>query len=205
MRAGSLKDLATIQRQVQMGVNDINDPNFVWHDWHADVFCEKTSRRGKEHYDATAHQRFAEVVYQFMFRLEEVDGIDPTMRVVNEDQSYDIKSILPGNDGRYVIIECTISDSPLLAKPLIAKIIDTIPDGVSGVPYGGFSIKADGGKAPYAFGVLTGSLPPGMSIDMLAGSVSGTPSSPGVYPVTFSVTDSDGDVASLPSLPLVFV
>jgi hypothetical protein len=62
--------------------------------------------------------------------------------------------------------------------------------GTIGSPYSSV-ITPSGGTAPYAFGIATGSLPPGMAMDGL-GNVTGTPSVSGLYPVTFQVTDSLG-------------
>jgi hypothetical protein len=62
--------------------------------------------------------------------------------------------------------------------------------GEVGVAYSG-AIVATGGVAPYAFGIAGGSPPPGMAMDAL-GNITGTPSSSGIYQVTFLVTDSYG-------------
>jgi len=62
--------------------------------------------------------------------------------------------------------------------------------GTVGTAYSSF-ISPFGGSAPYSFSVVVGSLPPGISMDIL-GNLTGTPSVPGVYPVTFQVADSAG-------------
>jgi hypothetical protein len=51
------------------------------------------------------------------------------------------------------------------------------------------SITASGGTAPYAFTLVSGSLPPGLSMAG-DGSVSGTPTALGSYTVTVRATDA---------------
>ncbi len=61
--------------------------------------------------------------------------------------------------------------------------------GTIGVPYTG-SLAASGGLAPYSWSVASGALPPGMVLDP-NGTITGTPTISGQYPVTFSVTDAN--------------
>ncbi len=46
-----------------------------------------------------------------------------------------------------------------------------------------------GGAAPYQFAVSSGTLPPGLSLNAKAGSISGTPTTPGTYAFHIRVTD----------------
>lgn len=59
-----------------------------------------------------------------------------------------------------------------------------------GTAYSGSTVVS-GGTAPYSYSLVTGSLPPGLSANA-SGVLSGTPSTSGVYPVTFQVTDANG-------------
>jgi len=52
-----------------------------------------------------------------------------------------------------------------------------------------FGLQTTGGGAPFTWS-FSGTLPAGMSFDTNAGVLSGTPTTPGSYPVTFSLSDS---------------
>jgi hypothetical protein len=62
------------------------------------------------------------------------------------------------------------------------------------------SIAVAGGDAPFDWTILSGSLPPGISIGGSTdlGALSGTPSALGTYTFTAQVTDSDNNVATVP-------
>lgn len=53
-----------------------------------------------------------------------------------------------------------------------------------------------GGTAPFTFDLVSGSLPPGLSLTT-DGILSGTPTTAGSYPVTIRITDSSGNPCSL--------
>ena len=59
------------------------------------------------------------------------------------------------------------------------------------------SPSASGGIPPLRWSVAGGSLPPGLSLDSATGALSGTPSRAGSFPLTLSVTDALGNVASV--------
>jgi len=64
-----------------------------------------------------------------------------------------------------------------------------------GAPVSGL-LQATGGKAPIAFGVASGQLPPGVTVASSTGVVSGTPSVAGTFTASLSATDANGAVAS---------
>jgi uncharacterized protein (TIGR03437 family) len=63
-----------------------------------------------------------------------------------------------------------------------------LPVGVVGQSYSA-GIAATGGAPPYNFVVISGSLPPGLALAS-SGSITGTPTAPGVFPALIQVTDS---------------
>ncbi len=57
------------------------------------------------------------------------------------------------------------------------------------------SFTASGGTAPYTYALASGSLPPGIALSS-AGVISGTPTTPGTYNNTITVTDAHGFTAT---------
>jgi hypothetical protein len=66
--------------------------------------------------------------------------------------------------------------------------VSPLADGQVAVPYTG-SIAAAGGVAPYSFAFSGGTIPDGLSLAG-SGQLSGTPTTPGTYDFTITVTDS---------------
>jgi hypothetical protein len=69
----------------------------------------------------------------------------------------------------------------------------SLTGGTVGVNYGA-ALTAAGGQPPYTWSLVTGSLPPGLSLDPQGGDIYGTPSTAGTY--TFSVQVSGGQQTS---------
>ncbi len=69
-------------------------------------------------------------------------------------------------------------------------VTSALPTGIVNQTYSG-ALLAQGGNAPYTFTVLNGNLPPGLTLNS-TGSISGTPSAAGVFPVTIRLSDSAG-------------
>jgi len=65
-----------------------------------------------------------------------------------------------------------------------------LPDATNGQPYSA-QLTAIGGVAPYTWSILSGSLPPGLTLSQ-SGLISGTPTASGEYFAVFQVTDSMG-------------
>jgi outer membrane autotransporter protein len=84
----------------------------------------------------------------------------------------------------------TVSQSFAIVVPGGAVSLSTpspLPTGTGGTPYSLTFVSA-GGAAPYTY-TETGALPTGLSMTA-AGTISGTPTSAGTYPITVTVTDA---------------
>jgi alpha-tubulin suppressor-like RCC1 family protein/putative cell wall-binding protein len=86
----------------------------------------------------------------------------------------------------------------LTADPAHTITITTtsLPGAVVAQPYAA-TLAAAGGTAPFTWSVASGSLPPGLSLST-AGSLSGTPTTPGSASFTVTVHDSTGATATAP-------
>ncbi len=168
MRAGALRNIITIERRVQAGVNSLNEPNYTWVTWR-EPYAAILVMRGKEHFDATTQQRYSETVWRFTVRYDEVIGIDTTMRILHDGMYFDLRAPRPDADRRQdCVLECTLQDGQVEAAPLAIAITEQIVDGVEGEVYAGFTVSAVGGTAPYVFTVASGALPTGLTLDLTA-------------------------------------
>lgn len=204
MRIGSQRCIIDIQRRMQIGLDKLRHPIFAWSNWRSKIFAEIEVRRGKEQFDPTSRIRYSEDVYRFRTRFDEVVGIDASMRVLHDDSVFDIKAILPDVHRRIdCIIECTTQDAVLGGKvPLNAAIGSVIGAGVVGEAYE-ILVEASGGRSPYAFSILRGALPTGLSIMASTGQITGTPTVAGTYDFVVSISDAAGDRIEMPSVSIV--
>ena len=87
--------------------------------------------------------------------------------------------------------------SVTLSYPLAALSVTTatLPDGTAGTAYTDTTLDATGGVSPYTWSVPTGTLPPGLSLSS-SGVISGTPTSPGTFGFTVTVTDAENPAAT---------
>lgn len=69
----------------------------------------------------------------------------------------------------------------------------SLPAGTAGSPYNAI-LAAGGGRPPYSWAAST--LPAGLTLNPTAGTITGTPSAAGSYPVTLTVTDQAGGTQS---------
>ncbi|HMX29003.1 MAG TPA: putative Ig domain-containing protein, partial [Blastocatellia bacterium] len=73
----------------------------------------------------------------------------------------------------------------------------SLPDALSGHPYLS-SIKASGGKAPYSFSIVSGTLPAGLTLNSTSSDtagITGQPTITGSYKFTIKATDANGCIA----------
>lgn len=77
-----------------------------------------------------------------------------------------------------------------LTGPLVRLWPDPLPAGTVGTEYN-YTLTAAGGVPPYTYGVNSGTLPTGLSLNASSGLISGIPTvTVSMDAVTFSVTDS---------------
>ena len=98
------------------------------------------------------------------------------------------------NDGVFDVGAFELTDGQV---PNLVISTSTLPGGTAGTAYGAF-VSATGGLAPYAWTIVSGSLPGGLSLNGGTGAISGTPSASGSSAFTVQVTDGQvpADVAT---------
>jgi hypothetical protein len=99
-------------------------------------------------------------------------------------------SLVPSTATFYVD-DAVIGTSGTVAPPPPTQLTITTTTGTGGtvgVPYS-TTLAASGGTSPYIWSVASGSLPPGLTMNS-SGTISGTPSSSGVFAASFQVKDS---------------
>lgn len=86
-------------------------------------------------------------------------------------------------------LEIMVHPAPALATTSVSNLYqDSVSQGVT------FGVT--GGIAPYSWTITAGSLPTGLTLDAQTGTVSGSPTTPGIYTFTIRVTDSLGITSS---------
>ena len=117
--------------------------------------------------------------------------------------TYSFTATVTDSTGATTSISCSITIAP-------AQLTLSCPasSGQTGVPYSS-ALSASGGVPPYTFSVSGGGttlrrthtsvsgLPPGLSLNTSTGAITGTPTSPGTYSFTATVTDSIGATATI--------
>jgi sugar lactone lactonase YvrE len=81
------------------------------------------------------------------------------------------------------------------AAPPLSITVNSLPGSYSGGAGYSAALTASGGTPSYTWSIPSTALPPGLALNSATGQISGTPTSPGVYNFTATVTDS-GTVAT---------
>jgi hypothetical protein len=71
-----------------------------------------------------------------------------------------------------------------------------LPDGIRGVIYS-TTLTSFGGNTPLTWALTSGSLPPGLALDGVAGTISGTPTATGLFSFSVSLTDASTPTPSV--------
>jgi hypothetical protein len=79
--------------------------------------------------------------------------------------------------------------------PPLAITNATLPNGTTGVLYSA-TLTATGGIPPYTWSLVSGALPPSLSLTPSSGLISGTPTTAGSYTFTVQARDTAGNLAS---------
>jgi hypothetical protein len=88
----------------------------------------------------------------------------------------------------------TITIAPTAAAP-VTITTTALPEGHRAVAYSA-AISTSGGTAPFTWSVSNGSLPPGLSVNALSGTIAGVPTQTGTWKFTIRVIDSASPATS---------
>lgn len=72
----------------------------------------------------------------------------------------------------------------------------SLANGSVGVAYPTQTLSGSGGQPPYTWSVPAGKLPPGLTLNASAGTITGTPTAGGTYPLNVTLTDSQNNTTT---------
>jgi len=119
-----------------------------------------------------------------------VNGVDTLITIWNDSRIDDIRFIINGSPTmmRFDIDEWILRY--VSSENYTMNIVTTeLPDGNIDQGYSEV-IESRGGNTPYSYAVLSGQLPPGLTLNGGTGEVSGTPNTEGSFTFTIRCTDS---------------
>lgn len=80
-------------------------------------------------------------------------------------------------------------------NPTLTLMTNSLAGGVQSVTYSAL-LQASGGSQSYTWSIVSGTLPPGMTLNAQTGALTGTPTSNGSYSFVVQVSDSKGNAAT---------
>ncbi len=95
-------------------------------------------------------------------------------------------------DGNGATVDKALS---ITIYPAVSITTSALSDGTVNLAYSQ-TLAGSGGKTPYTWGILSGTLPAGLSLNTATGVISGTPPTAGTSNFTVQVTDANGATAS---------
>jgi len=103
-----------------------------------------------------------------------------------------LKSINETGNGKYMckpVIKLTTTKEPK-ANEVIEITPSSLPNGGEDTLYETTALSATGGNPPYTWSISAGTIPTGLSFDLIASSLSGTPTAAGDFTFTVKAEDS---------------
>lgn len=93
----------------------------------------------------------------------------------------------PSREGERLTFSSPAGTETIIVPPL-AITTDSLPDSVVGTYYSQ-TITAEGGLPPYSWSLISGSLPPGLTLGSSTGEISGTSTTTGIFNFTVQLED----------------
>ena len=100
MNSGNLRHVISIEEPYDSGTGRANDPFQAWRKWR-DAYADVRNAPGREYYQqgpnypSTVGETRSEQIFRFHCRYFDVLGVQHTMRIRFEGQTYDITDIRP--------------------------------------------------------------------------------------------------------------
>ncbi len=101
---------------------------------------------------------------------------------VSSSQTVTVTATAVANTADTAAISIAVNPPPSIT-------LTTLPSGIAGTAYSQSMTEA-GGTAPFTWGVISGALPPGLTLNTTSGILSGTPTGSGTFQFTVQISDA---------------